>query len=439
MQRTLLTLTLALVAAPGLAQGTYKSSYTGPKVEITFWNGQSGDNRKYIDELVKRYNASHPNVSVRLTTPPGDTIAQQLPALVAAGRAPDVTSLIETMTIPNGLRGVIEEFNPATLKQGNIDRSRFYPALWNGATYGGKSYGVPVYNVAFAMFYNKDLLKKAGIARAPRTRDEFLKAAQACTADKSGKKPGQAGFDPKNLQTWGIGIPNGFFGATMAYTVLLQNGGNSVTDKTYDARFDTPEAAQAFGLVSDLVKKYNVSPANMTEDSQQAAFRSGKQCFSITGTWVMVNYQGQKGLNFGVAPVPQLGGKNKIAWGGSGYLVLPKQRANYDPNKRAAALDFINWFTLPANNLYFNQGGTMPTMPAVARDKSYDNTPFAELFAGLGDVQIEAGFPWVDQVRGAWINAWDNALSGKKPIQVALRDGESEASKLVEQAKKNFR
>lgn len=91
MKKAPLTFALALGASFGLfalAQTGYRSSYTGPRVEITFWNGQSGDNRKYIDELVKRYNASHPNVSVRVTTPPGDTIAQQLPALVAGAARP---------------------------------------------------------------------------------------------------------------------------------------------------------------------------------------------------------------------------------------------------------------------------------------------------------------------------------------------------------------
>ncbi len=437
-RRTLtLALTLAsLLTPPALAQGV-KSTYSGPKVEITFWNGQSGDNRKYIDDLVKKYNASHANVNVRLTTPPGDTIAQQLPSLVAAGRAPDVTSLIETMTIPNGLRGVIEPLTPAMLKQGGIDQGRFYKSLWAGATYGGKSYGVPVYNVAFAMYYNKDLLKRMGVTTVPATSGEFLKAAQACTTDKAGKHPTEAGFDARNLQTWGVGIPGSFNGGVLAYVATLQNGGNSV-DASNNPTFTNAQARAGFQSILDLVSRHHVSPANMTEDSQEAAFRAGKQCFSMTGTWIMVNYQGQKNLNFGVAPLPQLGSKNRSSWGGSGYLVLPKQRGNYDPNKRAAALDFINWFTLPENNLYFNQGGTLPTMPAVAADKSYDGTPLQELFRGLQDVHIEAGFPWVDQVRSAWDNAWDAALSGKKDVQAALKDGEVEATKTVQQARQNF-
>lgn len=440
MKRTAwMTVALAALGTSAFAQGGYQPSYSGPKVELTFWNGQDGDNRVYVEELVKKYNAQSKNVVVKMTTQPQNTIAQQLPALVAGGRAPDLTSFIETVTIQNGVRGVIEELTPSVLASAKLDKARFYPSLWDGAVYQGKVYGIPVYNVAFAMFYNKDLMQKMGVAKVPETRDEFLKAAQQCTTDKSGKKPGEAGFNPASLNTWGVGVQSGFYGATLTYSLALQNGGNTVNDQ-YAPNFTSPEVQEAVQFATDLVKKHHVSPANLTYDGELAGFRAGKQCFSIVGSWLSVNYAGQKNLKFGVAPLPQLGGKSRSFWGGSGYMVLPKQRANYDKNKRAAALDFTNFFTAPENNAYFAaKGGTLPTGPGAAQDKAFDASPFRALFSSLKDVHIEAGFPWVDQVRGAYITAWDAALSGKKPIPAALKDGQAEADKLVQQAQKNLR
>ena len=75
------------------------------------------------------------------------------------------------------------------------------------------------------MFYNKDLMAKNGITKVPKTRAEFLTAAQACTADTAGKKPGATGFDAAKLATNGMNVAVGQ-GNLMAYGILRGNGGD---------------------------------------------------------------------------------------------------------------------------------------------------------------------------------------------------------------------
>ena len=431
---------MVMLIGTALLVSTASAAYTGPKVSLSYLHGFTGPDRPVMENLIKAFNASHPNIEVRGQAQPWGTTWQQLPSLVASGRSPDVVVINEDQITGFVARGAVSPLTPAELKAAGIDQSRFYGPLFKTADYQGKSYGVPVSSVAYVMFYNKDLMKKAGLdpESPPRTRDQFLKAAQACTMDKSGKKPGQAGFDPKNLDTWGVSLYNNWVGSRLAYASILQNGG-SLVDKADNAAFNTPQAASAVQFLVDLVGKYNVARPNSTEEAELAAFSQGKVCMFPSGQWYNDRFQQQK-MNYGVAFVPQLGGtKQDAAWGGSSHLTLPKQRAGYDANKRAAALEFINWMTQPAQNLTWTSTGSLPTQAAVASDKSFESQKISGIFGKLGNIYAVSGFPWSGQVLSPFDNAWENAYLGKKPVQQALNDGVAEANKQITQARKSFK
>ena len=430
---------LTILGAALVVSGA-SAAYTGPKVSLTYLHGFTGPDRPVMENLIKSFNASHPNIEVRAQAQPWGTTWQQLPSLVASGRSPDVVVINEDQITGFVARGAVSPLTPAELKTAGIDQSRFYGPLFKTADYQGKSYGVPISSVAYVMFYNKDLMKKAGLDpnSPPRTRDEFLKAAQACTMDKSGKKPGQAGFDPKNLDTWGVSLYNNWVGSRLAYASILQNGGNLV-DKNDNAAFNTPQAMSAVQFLVDLVGKYNVARPNSTEEAELAAFSQGKVCMFPSGQWYNDRFESQK-MNYGVAFVPQLGGsKQDAAWGGSSHLTLPNQRAGYDPNKRSAALEFMNWMTQPAQNLTWTSTGSLPTQAAVASNKALADQKISGIFGKLGNIYAVSGFPWSGQVLSPFDNAWENAYLGKKPVQQALNDGVAEANKQITQARKSFK
>ena len=69
-------------------------------------------------------------------------------------------------------------------------------------------------NVAtIALYYNKDLLKEAGVefpttdADNPWTWTEFVENAKKLTTDGSGKHPGDDGFDTDNVSVYGTMMP----------------------------------------------------------------------------------------------------------------------------------------------------------------------------------------------------------------------------------------
>ena len=429
---------LALLGAALLLPSAH-AAYSGPKVSISYLHGFTGPDRPVMEELVKSFNASHPTIEVKAQAQPWATTWQQLPAQVASGKAADVVVINEDQITGFIARGAVSPLSAAELKTAGIDQSRFYGPLFKTADYKGQSYGVPVSSVAYVMFYNKDLMKKSGLdpAKPPRTQAEFLKVAQACTVDKAGKKAGQAGFDPKNLDTWGVSLYNNWVGSRLAYAAILQNGG-SLVDKDENAAFNSPQAVGAVQFLVDLVQKQGVARGNSTEEAELAAFSQGKVCMFPSGQWYTDRFEGQK-MNFGVAFLPRLGGsKQDAAWGGSSHLTLPKQRAGYDANKRLAALEFVNWLSQPAQALSWTATGSLPTQAAVASNAKLKTQPISGIFPKLGSIYATSGFPWGGQVLGPFDNAWENAYLGKKSVQQALSDGAAESNKQITQARKSF-
>ncbi|AFZ66476.1 ABC transporter substrate-binding protein [Deinococcus peraridilitoris] len=433
IKKAMLLLCGALLVGTSDAQ-----SYKGPKVQITYLHGFTGADRPVMEKLVQQFNAAHPNIQVRAQAQPWGTTWQQLPALVASGRAADVVVINEDQITNFIARGAVSPLTDAELKSAGIDKNRFYGPLFKTADYKGASYGLPISAVAYTMFYNKDLMKKAGLDpnKPPQNYTDLVKAAQACTTDKSGKKAGEAGFDAKNLDTWGISLYNNWVGARAAYAAILQNGG-SLVDKDLNAAFNSPQAVEGVQRVVDLVTRHNVARPNSTEEAELAAFSQGKVCFFPSGQWYLDRFEQQK-MNFGVAFMPRIGDKQDAAWGGSSHLTLPKQKAGYDKNKRAAALEFVNWMTQPAQNLAWTEAGSLPIMAAVAKDKKFEGRPISGVFSKLDSIYATSGFPWGGQVLGPFDNAWANAFSGKKSVKQALDDGVKEANQQIAQARKNF-
>ncbi len=422
--RRLTTLALALSITGAMAQ-----------VELTYWHGFTGPDLPLMEELVADFNSTHPDIHVTAEPIPWGNLWQQLEPSVAAGRAPDVVAVNEDVVTGFILRGALAPLTPELLAAGGIEPDRFYEPLWETGTVDGVAYAVPVHSVMLVMYYNKAAFEAAGLdpEAPPATREEYLEAARALTTDTAGRHPGDEGFDPANLATWAAGIPSPWMGGTIAYAVAAQNGVTFVegAEDDYAPNFDSPEAQEAVQFLVDLVNEHHVSPANATEGSEIDAFRQGNAAMNFNGVWMLSQYADQPGLEFGVAPFPQLGTQRAATWGGSSHLAMPVQR-NADPEKQAAAATFIGWMTQPEQNLFWTGAGGLPTQPAVASSEGYASNPMTAVADALDDTYVLTGFPFLAQFRGAWDAAFEAALLGDKSVEQALSDGVAEAEARIQ-------
>jgi multiple sugar transport system substrate-binding protein len=401
------------------------AGYTGPKVTLTYAHGFTGPDGPIMQVLVNTFNQSHPNIAIEASAVPwGDTFST-LAERVAAGQAPDLVAVTEDQIGYFMASGALQDLTNDIPALG-VKESEFFPNFVSVVKWKDHQYGLPFSSAAFVMYYNKKLLAAAGVSGVPQTRDDFLNAAKACTADAAGKHPGDAGFDAAGATTWGLVAPVPWVGGTFAYGLLRGAGGDFV-DADLNAAFNSAAGQQTAQFMLDLSKTYQVSPAAPSEEVEVGNFQTAKSCFDVTGVWKLTDYRNALKDDLGVAFVPELLGK-QAAWGAAVFMTLPKQADGYDANKRAAALEFSRWMAGHDAVLSWTESGALPVRPDVASDPAYANNIMAPVAASLDKIFIPAGWPWVSTVRTSWDAALEKVMQQKATVEQALNDGVKEAN-----------
>lgn len=177
----------------------------------------------------------------------------------------------------------------------------------------GKIYAIPRGIDGIALYYNVDILNAAGVA-VPKTWNEFRDAAYKLTvADERGviKTAGAAIGVTGNVDHW----------SDVLGLLFLQQPGAKI-DKP-----DDQNGADVLKFYTDFAKVSDKRVWDNTFEASTQAFAAGKVAFYFGPSWRahelrQINPQ----LNFKIAPMPQLAGK-QIAWANYwGYSVSSKSR-----------------------------------------------------------------------------------------------------------------
>lgn len=289
----------AALAASGLPLGGMLRgvSAQGP-TEITFmgWGGQVEDNgvRAAVDDFQK----SNPDIKVTWTQIPTQTTPDFTSAFlsnVAAGTAPD-TSFVDSSNY--------ETFAKKGLLLDITDRIKNDPLLGakdyflpqeaaRCADDQGKWHGIGSTWVAPHLYYNADLLDKAGI-KPPGFKDDeiwdwntFVANAKQLTVDKNGKHPDDSGFDKDNIVQWGVQWP--FNNWTFLASAVVSNGGDYTANGK--SGLDSAAAIEAIQNVADLIYKHHVAPQDAALTSlgmsNTQMIDAGKLALAVDGSWAL--------------------------------------------------------------------------------------------------------------------------------------------------------
>uniref|UniRef100_A0AAU2VEH0 Sugar ABC transporter substrate-binding protein n=1 Tax=Streptomyces sp. NBC_00003 TaxID=2903608 RepID=A0AAU2VEH0_9ACTN len=325
-------------------------------------------------------------------------------ALLAAqqGNSPDLLVVDNPVVSTLAEAGVL-----TTTEENKLDTSKVDPNLLAAGQSGGKTYGTPIGANALALFYNKKVLKEAGVDIASVKDWKSLTAALE-KVKKAGKK---------GITFSAIGTEEGSF----QFLPWFWGSGAKLTE------LDSPQAVSALSLWKDWVKNGYApnSVLNNTQTTSWQEFASGDYAFIENGTWQLAGAK-KAGLDYGVLPVPGVNGGNAAAPTGGEFVTTPVQK---DTGRYATSQKLATCLT-SADNLY----NTDTTLSYVA--------PTSEVQAKQVAANAELK-PWVDAVKAAkgrtsgdlgtkypkiseqmW-KAVQSALSGSKSPQDALSAAQS--------------
>ena len=355
------TLICAAVAATSLMVGVAKAEET-----IVWWDFLSGGDGVRMKALLEQFNKEHAgSIKIDATTLEwGVPFYTKVQTSAAVGDGPDVMTYHESR-MPLGVStGTLSAISPEELAASGIKSSDFSPANWKAAQGpDGKQYAVPLDIHSIILYYNKDLLKKAGLLGddgKPKGLD------------------GQANWDAAlaKLTTNGVtalALPNdGASGWRVFYTLLNQEGGQFLKDGKF---LDGDNLAKATTALAEMQKwtKNGWAPTNTEYPASIALFTSGKAAMHINGVWevpTMVDLA-KKGqlFDWGAVQIPVIFAQ-PATWADSHSFAIPDRKGNpVPPAKRKLVLDTIHWFN--EHSLAWAGGGHVPAYLPVQNSAEF--------------------------------------------------------------------
>lgn len=406
-----------LVGCGGSGEKKEAAKDSGKKVQIEYWHvAAESFGGGTVKELVADFNKKHPNIEVVAKYNPDmyKGLTQNLQAAMASGKSPDVVQMGYSFLNYAAENFKYTDLNEAFKNAGdaNFMKDNFLPNVLNLAqTEEGKQVGLP-YSVSVpVLYYNPELFKLAGLdpENPPRTWEEVHKASKAIK-----EKTGNMGFFMQE------------YADNWAQQALIESNGGAMLKKVngkVQAGFDTPEAAEAYQLLADMVKEGNGLHATNEEGFQ--AYLSGKLGMVCTTIGKRANFEKSAKFPVKAAPFPTFGSKPmKVPAGGNFLMCFSK-----DAEKQKAAIEFIKYLESPASLAKWSTGtGYLPPRKGVAEDPNGfkkivdENKNIQMALKMMPNASKWASFPGANglQAEQLLIDVRDIILSGKMSAKDAL-------------------
>ena len=401
----LLTGTLALIlTATGCGAGTGGGSATGKVVSITALDYYTDEPEHSQWGEVLTACGKSAGVTVEQTSVPGASLIPKVLQQASSRTLPDLLMLDNP-----DMQQIAQTGALTPLDQYGIDSSGFAKGILSAGTYKGKVYGLAPDVSTVSLFYNKDMLSKAGVS-VPRTWDELKAAAAELT------RPGRYGMAVDANAT--------FEGSWQFLPFLWSNGGD-------EKQLDTPQAAQALQLWVDLVKSGSMSKSvlNWTQADVHDQFVDGRTAMMINGPWRIPALDKDKNLHWGVTPIPvPRTGQTPITPLGGEVWTVPQTASKARQEKAAQVLACLN----DSSNMLAlaKQHFTVPSRSAVAAQYA-EQVPsmaaFVKSVAAARSRTSELGVKWPKAATGMY-TAIQSALTGEQTPEEALRHAQQIAT-----------
>ena len=328
------------------------------RMTVSYYSAATGP---YFQKMADEFHKLNPGIDVKLDVVNWEVLLQKLRTDISGGATPDL-SIIGTRWLLDFVKDDMAE-----ALDGYMDpafRGRFIPSMLKPGAIDGKVYGLPIAASARAMFYNKDMLTKAGYPDGPKTWDDVVAASEKM------KAAGTPGF---GLMAKGTEVDVYYYYALWSY-------GGDVVDAQNKAAFDSPAGIRALALYKTLVDKGLTQDGvtNYTREDLQNLFKQGRIGMVMTAPFLINQIAKESpNLQYGIVPVPK--GTTSSTYAVTDSVVMFK-----DSKVKQAAWKFLDFLFTKDPRVEFTKGeGFLPTTEAEAADPYFTGNARLKTFADL--------------------------------------------------------
>ncbi len=408
-RRGLIALTLAALCLPAHTPRTAQAAPAAP-VTVTYLGQETATD---IQPLIDRFNRAHPGIHVKYQYLAFDQLFQQIQVrLSAKSSTPDIIDVDAPVVAAYAVQGFLAPMDTVFSKE---ELAQFVPATLSTSYYLGHLLAPPLNSSSQVLYYNKDLLKKAGVPFPPNDVSKRLTWEQlAAEAQKAQVRAGS------RVTAWGFVIDQ--IDRPYQLLPLPESLGGQPIGKdrlTASGVINAPPWIKAFTWYANLFNKWQVSPKGATPAQTAALFSGGHAAFFWGGPWNVGGFQAAKGLHWGFAPTPYFAGGKPVTPNDSWHLGIN----SHSPNVAAAA-QFIRYMTVgQGNDLWENQVKQVPSLKreirAIEKDAAFATFPGNVLRLVAYEAEHTAiprpVTPGFSEYQDIMAQAFDNIRTGQAP------------------------
>jgi multiple sugar transport system substrate-binding protein len=309
---------------PGASTGSgTDSGKSGASQKLVFWDFHStGNEGKFFEEQVAAYNKVQSNVNIEyVAVNQADYQTTKLPTAFANGEAPDIFFVEPATFMKYAKSGVLADLTKYFPEGVMAD---FQPSFIEAVKYDNQILALPFESDLLGLYYNKDMLKNAGVA-VPKTWDELKAAAKKLNTGKVA----------------GLVLPTdkGPYTNFNFYPFLWQAGGDVLSKDETKSAFNSPAAAKALDFWGSFFKD-GVAPTKLQLGPWDIGnLGTGTTAMQVMGTWGISDVETKyKDMPIDVAPLPYPSDGKAVTVAGGQKMAVNAKSKNVDESAK-----FIMW------------------------------------------------------------------------------------------------
>jgi len=406
MRKTLLSLTVALVATTAAAQS-----------KTTLTVGVFPDIDSVVKAAIPAFTKKYPNVDIKVVSLAYADHHNALTTALSTGKGASDVVAIDFGYIASFAEGRgLTDLSKAPYNIGQYKKSFTAFTFPQSTTQDGRVVAMPIDIGPGSMFYRTDMLKKAGVRPTDLNRswEAYIENGKKVVAANPGA----------------FLIPDASEVASILIRTNLGAGEGIYFDKNNRVLVSptNPRFVRALTLAKQVRDaKLDARAGAAFSPEWTTAFQKGNLATEFSGSWLVGHMKNWLAKDTsGKWNAQQLPGNTYAAWGGSFYAI-PDQSKN-----KAVAWDFIKFMTTQKEQelLGFRTTGAFPALLAAQTDSMFnEGIPYlanqkARLLWRTAALRIKPiDVNRLDPVADTIMNeAISSVLDGSKTVQAALTD-----------------
>lgn len=375
----------------------------GLKDEITFGIWDKAQEPAML-QIVEAFNQHYPDISVSISTTAFGPYFERLRIQATGDDLPDVFWINGPNFELYASYGMLQDLTELE----GFDPANYPPNLIELYSYQGTPYAIPKDFDTIALWYNRDLLQRAGVDEPAGSWswDEYRDASEVVTRALG------------DQQIWGN--PGGVANQALIYPLILQAGGFVISEDRTTSGYDSPGALEAFHFLDGMIRD-GIAPdvRYTTENPPKDLFNNGRAALYLSGNWEAALLQESPVReHLGVAPIIH-GAQEANVIHGIGCAMSSRSR-----HKPAASAFLAFLGSEEANRIQAEAGAANPAFVGT-NDAYVDAIPEFSLDVFVDAAETAQPYP-ASQNTSAWLQLeellFPKILGGDAPLEQEARE-----------------